>query len=54
MKNIRPPSTAHKTTTHSILGSVADSIKGTQPIDQSKHSQNGWSSSQRLMEYRYW
>lgn len=35
---------------HTILQSVADLMSGTQPMDQSKHSHQGHSSSQALRE----
>lgn len=40
----------HSTRGQTILQSVADLIRGTQPIDQSKHNHQGHSSSQAFKE----
>lgn len=47
---IKPIRMHHISSSHTILQSVADLMSGTQPIDQSKHSHQGHSSSQALRE----
>lgn len=47
---IKPIRKHQSSNSHTILQSVADLMSGTQPIDQSKHSHQGHSSSQAFRE----
>lgn len=47
---IKPIRKHQSSNSHTILQSVADLMSGTQPMDQSKHSHQGHSSSQAFRE----
>lgn len=47
---IKPIMMHQSSNSHTILQSVADLMRGTQPMDQSKHSHQGHSSSQAFRE----
>lgn len=47
---IKPIRTHQSSNSHTILQSVADLMRGTHPMDQSKHSHQGHSSSQAFSE----
>lgn len=47
---VKPIRTHQSSSSHTTLQSVADLMRGTQPMDQSKHSHQGHSSSQALRE----
>ncbi len=47
---IKPIRMHQSSNSHTILQSVADLMRGTQPMDQSKHSHQGHSSSQAFRE----